>query len=280
MLDETPQAVAVATQSERPARDSARRSANRLLQLGPAMLLVLLLLGAWELVVRLGHVATYLIPAPAQIASEFYTDRSILFSAGWVTLKEVLLGFFAAVALGLVLAILLHVSGVLRKSLYPLLIGAQNIPVVVIAPIMAILLGFSILPKIIVVALTCFFSVVVNALDGLRSVDPELKRMMKTLYGSPWAIFRRVEFPAALPSIFTGVRIAATFAAVGAVFAEWSGSENGLGFVMLQATPELETALVFAAIVLLAVMAIALFGLVSIVEHLTIPWAFDDKRRS
>ncbi len=280
MLDEAQQAMAVATPSERAGRDFPRRRPNRLLQLGPAMLLVLLLLGAWEAVVRLGHVATYLIPAPDAIATEFYDGRAVLFSAAWVTLKEVLLGFFAAVALGLGLAVLLHVSAVLRKSLYPLLIGGQNIPVVVIAPIMAILLGFSILPKVIVVALTCFFSVVVNALDGLRSVDPELKRMMKTLHGSRWATFRRIEFPAALPSIFTGVRIAATFAAVGAVFAEWSGSNNGLGFVMLQATPQLETALVFASIVLLAVMAVALFGFVSIVEHLVIPWAFDEKGRT
>jgi putative hydroxymethylpyrimidine transport system permease protein len=245
----------------------------------PPLLLVVALLGAWEAVVRLGHVASYLLPAPDALATTFYDDWSVLGPAAWVTLKEVLLGFLAALAVGLALAIVLHVSSPLRKAFYPLLIGSQNIPIVVIAPIMAILLGFGIGPKVIVVALTCFFSIVVNTLDGLRSVDPELKRMMKTLYGTPWATFRRVEFPAALPSIFTGVRIAATFAAVGAVFAEWSGSNNGLGFVMLQATPQLETALVFAAIVLLAVMAIALFGLVTLVERLSIPWAFDERER-
>ncbi len=279
MLDGAEQSMG--TVATPPLSSTARRPRfrRRVSPLLPPLLLVIALLGAWELVVRLGHVASYLMPAPDEIATTFYNDWSVLGPAAWVTLKEVLLGFLAALLVGLALAICLHISSPLRKAFYPLLIGAQNIPVVVIAPIMAILLGFNLGPKIIVVALTCFFSIVVNTLDGLRSVDPELKRMMKTLYGTPWSTFRRVEFPAALPSIFTGVRIAATFAAVGAVFAEWSGSNNGLGFVMLQATPQLQTALVFAAIVLLAAMAIALFALVSATERLCIPWAFETRVR-
>ena len=123
-----------------------------------------------------------------------------------------------------------------------------------------ILLGYGILPKLVIVALICFFPIVVNGIDGLRSVDDELITMMRTLDASRWAILRRVEFPAALPSIFSGMRIAATFASIGAVFGEWSGSNQGLGYVMLAATPNLLTARIFAAIVLLTAIALVLFG--------------------
>jgi putative hydroxymethylpyrimidine transport system permease protein len=161
----------------------------------------------------------------------------------------------------------------LRRAVYPLLIGSQTIPIIVLAPIFVVLLGYGIWPKLIIVALTCFFAIVVNGIDGLRSVDEDLIRMMLTLNGTRWSIFRRVEFPAALPAIFSGLRIAATFAAIGAVFGEWSGSNQGLGFIILASTPNLLTARIFAAIVLLTVVALALFGLVSLLERLLVPWA-------
>jgi ABC-type nitrate/sulfonate/bicarbonate transport system permease component len=124
----------------------------------------------------------------------------------------------------------------------------------------------------VVVAIVCFFPIVVNAVDGLRAADPELIRMMRTLHGGRLAIFRRVEFPGALPAIFSGARIAATYAAVGAVFGEWAGSSAGLGFVILQAQPALETARIFAAVVVLSALALALYGLVSLTERILVPW--------
>jgi putative hydroxymethylpyrimidine transport system permease protein len=147
------------------------------------------------------------------------------------------------------------------------------VPVVVLAPILVILLGYNIKPKLVIVALICFFPIVVNGVDGLRSVDPELIRMMKTLDASRLSTFRRVEFPSALPSFFSGIRIAATFAAIGAVFGEWSGSTSGLGYIMQAATPSLATARILSAIVLLTAISLALFILVYVVERLTIPWA-------
>jgi putative hydroxymethylpyrimidine transport system permease protein len=149
---------------------------------------------------------------------------------------------------------------------------SQTVPTVVLAPVLAILLGFGIGPKLIIVAIVCFFPIVVNAVDGLGSADPELVRMMRTLDGDRVAIFRRVEVPGALPAVFSGARIAATYAAVGAVFGEWAGSSSGLGFVMLQAQPELATARIFAALVILSALALALYGLVSLAERLLVPW--------
>jgi putative hydroxymethylpyrimidine transport system permease protein len=154
----------------------------------------------------------------------------------------------------------------------PLLVLSQTVPTVLLAPILAILLGFGIGPKLVVVAVVCFFPVVVNAVDGLRSTDPQLARMMRTLHADRAAIFRRVELPAALPALFSGARVAATYAAVGAVFAEWTGSTGGLGFVILQAQPSLDTARIFAAVVILSGLALALYGLVTLAERLLVPW--------
>ncbi len=262
----------------RIARDSvskpkSARPPSFLRSYGPAIAITLAAIGLWELVIRVAHVPEYLIPTPSEVAADFKSDWPVLEPNLVVTLREIALGFAISVAAGVGLAVLLHLSPTLRRALYPLLIGSQTIPIIVLAPILVILFGYGILPKLIIVALICFFPIVVNGIDGLRSVDDDLIRMMLTLNGTRWAIFRRVEFPAALPSIFSGMRIAATFAAIGAVFGEWSGSNQGLGYVMLAATPNLLTARIFAAIVLLTVVAMALFGLVYGLERVFVPWA-------
>jgi putative hydroxymethylpyrimidine transport system permease protein len=149
---------------------------------------------------------------------------------------------------------------------------SQTVPTVLLAPILAILLGYGIAPKLVVVGVVCFFPIVVNTVDGLRASDPELVRMMRTLHGDRLAIFRRVEWPGALPAVFSGARVAATYAAVGAVFAEWAGSSAGLGFVILQAQPALDTARIFAAVLILSALALALYGLVALAERLLVPW--------
>jgi putative hydroxymethylpyrimidine transport system permease protein len=239
----------------------------------PPALIILAGLGLWELIVRLAHVPGYLVPAPSAIAADLAADWPVLEPALLVTVQEVLLGFVIAAVAGVGLAVALHLSPVARRAVYPLLIGSQTVPIIVLAPILVILLGYGIAPKLVIVALICFFPIVVNGIDGLRSVDAELILMMRTLDASRWAILRRVEFPAALPSIFSGLRIAATFAAIGAVFGEWSGSSQGLGYVMLAATPNLLTARIFAAIVLLTAVALVLFGVVSLLERIFVPWA-------
>ncbi len=228
--------------------------------------------GVWELVVRAAQVPDYLFPAPSAIAASLDSDRGLLASATLVTAREVVLGYLLAVALGLALAVLLHFSDALRRALLPILVLSQTVPTVLLAPLLAILLGYGITPKLVVVAIVCFFPIVVNAVDGLRSTDAELVQMMRTLHGNRLAIFRRVEAPGALPALFSGARIAATYAAVGAVFGEWAGSSAGLGFVMLQAQPALLTARIFAAVLILSALALALYALVSLAERLLTPW--------
>jgi putative hydroxymethylpyrimidine transport system permease protein len=241
----------------------------------PAAILLAAAIGIWELVVRGFGVADYLWPAPSRVARTLADDRSLLFHNGWITLREMILGLAIAVAAGLAIGIALHASAHLRRAAYPLLVGSQAMPVVLLAPILVVAFGFDIGPKLALVALVCFFPVVVGTVDGLRSVDPELVRMMRTLHASRLAVFRRVELPGALPSIFSGTRIAATYAAVGAVFGEWSGSTSGLGWVMLQSQPALLTSRIFAAVVILAAISLALFALVSVAERVLVPWVFD-----
>jgi len=262
----------------RTARDSvskpkSARPRTFLRRYGPAIAITAAGIGLWELIIWLAHVPEYLIPSPSEVATDFGSDWPVLDPALLVTLREIALGFVISAAAGVGLAVVLHLSATLRRAFYPILIGSQTIPIIVLAPILVIIFGYGILPKLIIVALICFFPIVVNGIDGLRSVDDDLIRMMLTLNGTRWAIFRRVEFPAALPSIFSGMRIAATFAAIGAVFGEWSGSNQGLGYVMLAATPNLLTTRIFAAIVLLTVVAMALFVLVSVLERIIVPWA-------
>lgn len=240
--------------------------------LPPAALLVGAV-GIWELAARTLGIERYILPAPSEIATALARDRSLLASDAWVTVREIALGFTIAVAAGLGVALLLHLSRALRTAAYPLLIASQTLPVIVLAPILVIMFGYDIRPKLAIVALICFFPIAVNALDGLRSVDRDLLKMMRSLDASRWSMLTRVELPAALPFAFSGAKVAASVAAIGAVFGEWVGSDAGLGFLMIQGTAQLQTARVFAAVVILTVIAVALFGLVGALERLAIPWS-------
>jgi putative hydroxymethylpyrimidine transport system permease protein len=250
-----------------------RRGRRVLDRYGPPTLVVVMTFVLWELVIRVLDVPTY-IWAPPSLIFETITERfSELVGHAGVTLTESLVGFLFAVGFGLGFGLLLHFSSIAKRALYPLLIASQSIPTVVLAPVFVLVLGFGLWPKVAVVALFCFFPIVVGTIDGLMGVDREYIRMMLTLDATRMGIFRRVEFPAALPQIFTGTRVAATYAAIGAVFGEWAGSQSGLGWQMLQAKGRLDTALVFADIVFITVMALGLFGIVSLIERITIPWA-------
>lgn len=237
-----------------------------------AAALVLALLGAWELAVRLDRVDELLLPAPTHIAESLWEDRSLLGEDLLVTGYEVVLGLAAAIALGVALGLAMHLSGPVRAALRPLVIGSQAVPIPVIAPLFILVLGFGLAPKVLMVALICFFPITINLYDGLRDVDPEQRKLLRTLDASRWSSLRLLEAPAALPATFTGLKIAAAVAVIGAVFAEWAGSDQGLGHALLTANGQLETARAFAATVLLFVQAIALYGLFALLERRVVDW--------
>ncbi len=243
----------------------------------PALLLAVLI-GAWQVAASSGALAdvlgleSFLVPSPAEIASALWDNRSLLAENAWVTLQEILLGFLIGLAAGVAFAVLLRVSSTLRNTFYPLLIASQAVPIVVFAPILVIWLGFGIGPKLAIVALVCFFPITVATLDGLRAVDPEAIKMMRTLDASRLQMLSRVEAPAALPSLFSGARIAAVFAPIGAVFGEWAGADSGLGHMILLDNGQLETAREFAAASLLIAIALALFGILALAERRIVTW--------
>jgi putative hydroxymethylpyrimidine transport system permease protein len=244
----------------------------------PPLIVVIALLGLWEVAAEWDWIANalnikpFLIPAPSDIAQSLVDDRELLASDAWVTAKEVLLGFALAAALGFAFAVVMHVSDVLRRAFYPLLVASQTVPVVAIAPILVVWLGFGIGPKLAIVALVCFFPITVNTLDGLRSVDPEMTRMMRSLDAGRSQTLRRVEIPSALPFLLSGAKIAAVVAVIGAVFGEWSGSDSGLGHLILVAQGQLQTARVFAAVVVLSALALLLFGALALLERRLAWW--------
>ncbi len=240
-----------------------------------SLLVLGLLLGAWELFVDLGGADPLILPPPHAIASALYDDRSLLWSNFLVTAEEILLGIALAAAVGLAFAIALHFGQrTLRPSIYPLVIASQAVPVVLLAPVLVLWLGFGLLDKLIVIAIVSFFSIVVTTLSGLGAVDRDLIKLMRTLDASRVQTFRYVELPAALPGLFTGTKIAVVVAPIAAVLAEQAGSSSGLGYVFQEALAQLLTARMWAAVTILAAFAIALFGLLSLAERLALPWAY------
>jgi NitT/TauT family transport system permease protein/putative hydroxymethylpyrimidine transport system permease protein len=241
-------------------------------------LVICALLGLWQLATG-WHVLSdtfgldpLLVPSPSDVAQALWEDRALLADNAWVTLREVVLGFACALAAGLGFALLMHLSETLRRAFYPLLVASQTVPVIVLAPIFVIWFGFGIGHVLAIVILICFFPITVNTLDGLRSVDPDAVKMMRTLEASRWGVLRRVEAPSALPYVFSGAKIAGAVAVIGAIFGEWSGATEGLGVVMIQANAQFLVPRMFAAVVVLSVMAIALFSLLALLEKRVVRW--------
>jgi NitT/TauT family transport system permease protein/putative hydroxymethylpyrimidine transport system permease protein len=244
----------------------------------PPLAIVVALIGAWELAARLDVIADalnlepFLVPAPSDVADALWQDRELLGDNAWVTIQEVLAGFALSVLVGVGFAVILHLSPSLRRAFYPLLVASQTIPIVVVAPILVVWLGFGIGPKLAIIALICFFPITVNTLDGLSSVDPDLTKMMRTLDAGRWQTLRRVDGPTALPYFFSGAKIAVAVAVIGAVFGEWAGSSSGLGHLIQQASAQLQTARTFAAVAVLSVLAITLFALLAMLERRVAWW--------
>ncbi len=240
--------------------------------LAPALLL-LAALAAWQAVASLPSVDDLTLASPVEVLGALRDDASLLLDQARVTLLEVVLGLLLAVIGGVGAAVAMHLVRPLRDAAYPLLVASQAVPVVVLAPVLVLAFDYGMGPILAIVALTCFFPITVGALDGLRSVPTELLELMRSLGASRLSTLRRVEIPSSLPSLFSGLRVAATVSVIGAVFGEWAGAESGLGRLVLLGNNQLQTPRVYAGVVLLTLMALALFALASALERVLVPWA-------
>src|SRR5829696_5570045 len=237
-----------------------------------AALLLALFVLAWQGVASLDSVDDLTLASPVETFDALVDDWSLLWDNAKSTLAEVLLGLVAAVLVGGGLGIAMHLFRPLRDAAYPLLVASQAVPIVVLAPIFVLLFDFGMRPTIAIVALICFFPITVNLLDGLRSVEPELLKLMRSMGATRLRTLRSVELPASLPSLFTGLKVAATVSVIGAVFGEWAGADEGLGRLVLLGNNQLQTPRVYAGIVLLTVMAVGLFALAALAERVAVPW--------
>ena len=237
-----------------------------------ATLLVCGFVAVWQGVASLHSVDNLTLASPVETWNAFRHDRSLLLHNAGVTLVEVLIGLGISVVAGVGFALAMHLNRALRDAAYPLLVASQAIPIVVLAPIFVLAFDYGIGPKLAIVALICFFPLTVNVLDGLRAVEPELLKLMRSLGASRLQSLRKVELPSALPYFFSGLRIAATVSVIGAVFGEWAGADEGLGRLVLLGNNQLQTPRVYAGIVILTLMAVALFVLATLAERLACPW--------
>src|SRR4051812_23296761 len=239
--------------------------------LAPALVIVALV-AVWELIVEAGVVDPLLLPAPHAVARSLWEDRATLAPDLATTTWEVLLGLAASLVLGIALAVAMHLRRPVDRALRPLVIGSQAVPIVVIAPLIVLVLGFGLAPKVLIVALVCFFPVTINVYDGLRDTDPDARKLLRALDATRWQRLRFLEAPSALPSAFTGAKIAAAVSVIGAVFGELSGSDKGLGHLLVTANAGLATARLFAATLLLFAMAIALYAGFAALERRVVDW--------
>jgi len=247
--------------------------------LAPVMILVGIVV-LWELWVKVWNIPKWQLPSPSEIAKELSASRSLLMGHTLVTLEEIVLGFIAALAAGLLLATGIAYSRILERSVYPLVIASQTVPIIAIAPLLLIWVGYGIAPKVIVVALICFYPIAVNTVDGLKAVDPDMVNMVKTLGASRWQVFTKLQMPTAMPYMFSGIKVGISVSVIAAVIGEWVGASAGLGYLITYSQPLFLTARVFAAIVVLSAMGISLFVLASVVERMMLPWHYTEKRAS
>jgi ABC-type nitrate/sulfonate/bicarbonate transport system permease component len=238
----------------------------------PALVLAGALLLAWQVGTSAWTVPKWLLPSPLDVAGALVGGAGLLAGHALRTLEEALAGLALAFAVGVGTAVLMDRSGFARRAFYPILVTSQTIPVVAIAPLLVIWFGYDITPKILVVALVCFFPIVVATFDGLGAVDPEAVRLVRSMGATGWQLFWRVRWPGALPGVFSGLRIGVTYGVVGAIVGEFVGASRGLGYYLQSSADQLLTERVFAGIVVSAALSVALFSIVALLERLVVPW--------
>ncbi len=237
----------------------------------PAATLVGVLI-AWEAAARVFRIPNFIMPTPSAIFAEGWEWRYRFIGHTAVTLYETLGGFALSIAVGVPLAVLIVYSPAMKSAVYPLIVLAQSVPKIAIAPVLLLILGFGAFPKIVVAFLVAFFPVVIDTATGLAATPPELIDLSRSYRASAFKTFVKVRLPMALPFFFAGAKVAITLSVIGAVVGEFVGSDKGLGYVILSATSYWKTELAFSAMLLLSLMAIVLFGAVSLVERLLCPW--------
>lgn len=244
----------------------------------PPALLIVSVACLWQVVAVGSGLPAFVLPSPAQVVQAGWETRGLLGEAIGTTMLETTLGMLVALALGIAIAAAMDLSSFLRRALYPILVASQTVQILAIAPLLIIWFGFGLLPKVIIVVLVCFFPMAISTADGLASADPDLIALLRAMGARRGQIWRMVRLPAALPSFFSGLRVAVTYSVVGATIGEWVGGSAGLGLYMLRSKNALATDQVFVAMLITSILSIGLFVLVYTIERLVLPWYYSAQR--
>ncbi|GAB3143053.1 ABC transporter permease [Micromonospora sonneratiae] len=266
-------ATAPAATPARARRDRTRRPQRKAAQ---SVLPVLGVIGAvvlWWAITVVFDVESFILPSPVLVAQAMSDQAGPLWDSTLVTLWETVQGFVLAILVGVPLALIVSVSRVLERTVFPLLVMLNAVPKVAVAPLLVVWMGFGQLPKVFMVFLVCFFPIVISTAAGLSATPPDLVELARSLKVNWWQMFRMIRMPAAIPQLFVGLKLAITLAVIGAVIAEFQGATEGLGYLIVASGASADTALAFAAIALLGVMSVALFYVISGVERFFVPWA-------
>jgi ABC-type nitrate/sulfonate/bicarbonate transport system, permease component len=226
----------------------------------------------WDLAIRLLHIPPYQVPAPQDVLATLWNDWPMLLSQAWPTTVATVWGFLLTVVFGIPMAMLIAGSRTVESYVYPLLVFSQSIPKIAIAPLFVVWFGFGMLPKVLCAFLLGFFPVVVSAVQGFKSVDPDMVDLARAMEANRLQTFRMISLPHAMPAIFAGLKVSITLAIVGAVVGEFVGSNSGIGFVLQRSIGNFDLATMFAALVVLSLMGVVLFWIVDVIERLSIPW--------
>jgi NitT/TauT family transport system permease protein len=230
------------------------------------------LIAVWWAAVEIAKVPSYLLPPPQDVLPRIVSDRESFLAHSWVTIQEILLGFALSVITAIPLGLLIALSPLSKRMLYPLLVFIQLVPKIAIAPLFVVWLGFGLTSKVMLTLLLTFFPLLLASMAGFQILDQRLLYLTRSMGATTWQTFRYLRFPAALPVIFGGLKTSATIAATAAIVAEFVGSNKGLGYILLQGTANLDTTRVFAVIFLLTIIGLGLNSIVEVFEYLLAPW--------
>lgn len=240
-------------------------------QIVPAVFL-LVLLAIWETVVRFFHIPLYVLPSPVQVVQTLFGEAGTLWGHALVTTMEAFAGIAIALVLALVLGVVMDRFPVVRQGLYPILVVTQTVPMIVLAPILIIYMGFGVAPKILTVVLMCFFPVAVSFSDGLSQVDEEYVHLVRSYGTGKWGAYRLVKIPAAIPSLLSGLKVAATYSISGAVVGEWIGSQRGLGYYLLRVKNGYMLDKVFACVLVIIFLSLCMNGVIRLYSYVALPY--------
>ena len=248
------------------------RLMRRLAGLRYILVSFIVLFVVWEIGVRVFKVPTYLLPPPTLVWEEFADRWRHVLNHTWVTAEEIVVGYLVAVLVSIPIAIAIAYSRTVERTAYPLIVFLQIVPKIAIAPLFIIWFGFGFTPKLLLVFLLSFFPIVVAAIAGFKSIDEETMELARSTGAGPWMTFRKIRLPHAMPSIFTGLKVAAALSSTAAVVAEFVASDKGLGYLLLQYNGDLQTPMVFATIIVLSIVGLIVYYAVELIERLVIPW--------